>query len=83
MLKKINSQYVIIGHSDNRAEGDSDKILKDKVKYSLQNNLKVIFCIGENYKEKKNNRTMVVLNNQLKSVLYKGIKTNNLIIAYE
>ena len=83
MLKKINSQYVIIGHSDNRAEGDNNKILKDKVKYSLQNNLKVIFCIGENHKEKKNNKTMVVLNNQLKGMLYKGIKTNNLIIAYE
>ena len=83
MLKSVGATYTLVGHSDNRGEGDTDTMLKDKVKYSLQNNLKVIFCIGENHKEKINNKTMVVLNNQLKSVLYKGIKTNNLIIAYE
>ena len=28
-------------------------MLKDKVKYALKNNLKVVFCIGENKTEKK------------------------------
>ena len=83
MLKKIQTQYVIIGHSDNRAEGDNDQILKNKVKYCIQNKMKVIFCVGENLKEKKSNRTMMVLNKQLKSVLDKSININNLIIAYE
>ena len=53
MLKSVGAKYVIIGHSDNRGEGDNNKILKDKVKFALKNNLKVIFCVGENKKEKK------------------------------
>ena len=55
MLKKIGATYVIIGHSDNRAEGDTAKMLKNKVIGSLNNNLKIVFCIGENKKEKKKN----------------------------
>ena len=47
MIKSVNAKYTLIGHSDNRAEGDTDSILKDKVTFALKNNLKVIFCIGE------------------------------------
>ena len=31
MIKKIKAKYVIIGHSDNRAEGDNDDMLKKKL----------------------------------------------------
>ena len=53
MLKSVGAKYTLIGHSDNRSEGDTDIILKEKVKYALKNNLKVVFCIGENKNEKK------------------------------
>ena len=53
MLKSVGAKYVIIGHSDNRKEGDTDKILREKVRLALKNNLKVIFCIGENKSQKK------------------------------
>ena len=47
MLKSVGVKYTLIGHSDNRSEGDTDDILKEKVKLALKNNLKVVFCIGE------------------------------------
>ena len=50
-------QYTIIGHSDNRAEGETNQILKEKIKFALKNNLKVIFCIGENKLHEKNKQT--------------------------
>ena len=53
MLKNVGAKYTLVGHSDNRSEGDTNKMLKDKVKFSLKNNLKVVFCIGENKSEKK------------------------------
>ena len=53
MLRSVGAKYTLIGHSDNRGEGDTDSMLKDKVKYALKNNLKVVFCIGENKIEKK------------------------------
>ena len=83
MLRSIGAQYTLVGHSDNRGEGDTDVMLKDKVKYALKNNLKVVFCIGENKSEKKNKKTLSVLKRQLTKVLEKNFKKNNIIVAYE
>ena len=48
-------------------------MLKDKVRYALKNNLKVVFCIGENKIEKKNKKTLFVLKKQLTKVLEKNL----------
>ena len=34
-------QLTLIGHSDNRGEGDTDLMLKDKVRYAIKSNLNV------------------------------------------
>ena len=83
MLKSVGAQYTLVGHSDNRTEGDTDLMLKDKVKFALKNNLKVVFCIGENKSEKKNKKTLSVLKRQLIKVLEKNFNKNNIIVAYE
>ena len=83
MLRSVGAQYTLVGHSDNRGEGDTDLMLKDKVKYALKNNLKVVFCIGENKTEKKNKKTLSVLKRQLIKVLEKNFNKNNIIVAYE
>ena len=83
MIKNVNAQYVIVGHSDNRFEGDTDAALKSKVENSLNNKLKVVFCIGENKEHKKKNKTFVVLENQIKNVLDKKFNFRDIIVAYE
>ena len=83
MLRSVGAKYTLVGHSDNRGEGDTDSMLKDKVKYALKNNLKVVFCIGENKSEKKNKKTLSVLKKQLIKVLEKNFNKNNIIVAYE
>ena len=83
MLRSVGAQYTLVGHSDNRGEGDTDSMLKDKVKYALKNKLKVVFCIGENKSEKKNKKTLSVLKRQLVKVLEKNFNKNNIIVAYE
>ena len=83
MLRSVGAKYTLIGHSDNRGEGDTDSMLKDKVEFALKNNLKVVFCIGENKSEKKNNRTLAVIKKQLTNVLEKKFNKNNIIVAYE
>ena len=83
MLKSVGAKYTLVGHSDNRGEGDTDTMLKDKVRYALKNNLKVVFCIGENKIEKKNKKTLSVLKRQLTKVLEKKFNKNNIIVAYE
>ena len=83
MLRNVGARYTLVGHSDNRSEGDTDLMLKDKVKYALKNNLKVVFCIGENKTEKRNKKTLSVLKGQLTKVLEKKFNRNNIFVAYE
>ena len=83
MIKSIGAQYVIVGHSDNRSEGDTNIMLKNKVENSLKNKLKVVFCIGENKTEKKQKKTFQVLRKQITSVLDKKFNVKDIIIAYE
>jgi|TARA_B110000914_G_scaffold204679_1_gene199283 triosephosphate isomerase len=83
MIKSIGAQYVIIGHSDNRAEGDTNNMLKSKVENSLNNKLKVVFCIGENKEHKSSNKTFEVLESQIKSTLDKKFNFKDIIVAYE
>ena len=53
MIKKLGAKYVIIGHSENRFEGDTNKLIKQKIESALKQNLNVIFCVGETLKEKR------------------------------
>ena len=53
MLKSIGANYVILGHSENRNKGETDKLINLKIKSAIKAKLKVIFCIGETLAEKK------------------------------
>ena len=83
MLKSVGAKYTLVGHSDNRSEGDTNVMLKAKVEFALKNNLKVVFCIGENKSDKKNKKTFSVLKKQLTKVFEKKFNKNNIIVAYE
>ena len=83
MVKSVGAQYVIVGHSDNGSEGDTDIMVKNKVENSLNNKLKVVFCIGENKEHKSNNRTFEILENQIKNTLEEKFNFKNIILAYE
>ncbi len=82
LIKSAGADYVIIGHSENRSF-ESDLIINKKIISALKENLKVIFCIGETYKEKKNNITFRVLKRQISTALKNIKKINNIIFAYE
>ena len=54
MIKKLGAKYVIIGHSENRSNGETNTQINKKIHSAILSNLNVIFCIGENLFEKKN-----------------------------
>ncbi len=83
MIKKLGVNYIIIGHSENRAEGENNKIIKEKIHSALKNKFNIIFCVGENSLEKKRNKTISVLKKQLKNVLDKKYNFKRIIVAYE
>ena len=83
MIKKIGINHIIIGHSENRASGENDAIIKEKVFTALKNNLNIIFCIGENKNQKRKKLTLKVLKKQISNVLKKNYNLKKIIIAYE
>jgi len=83
MLKSVGAKYVILGHSENRQSGETDKLINLKIKSALKSGLKVIFCIGETLKEKRKRVTKKVLSRQINLGLNEIRNKNNIIIAYE
>jgi len=83
MLKEVGAKYVILGHSENRIEGDTNDVIKKKIGSALKEKLNVIFCIGETLKEKKKSRTFVILRKQIQNSIDKKYNLSKIIIAYE
>tara|TARA_B100000886_G_scaffold100666_1_gene66864 strand:- start:1814 stop:2536 length:723 start_codon:yes stop_codon:yes gene_type:complete len=83
MLKNVGAKYVILGHSENRKSGETDKLINNKIKSALKANLRVIFCIGETLKEKRKKITKRVLAKQIKIGLQKIKRKEKVLIAYE
>jgi len=83
MLKNIGAHFVIIGHSENRKKGESDKLINIKVKNALKAKLKVIFCIGETLSEKRKKKTYSILSKQIKIGLQNIQNKSNIFLAYE
>ena len=83
MIKSIGAKFVIIGHSENRSYGDTDAVINKKIKSSINNGLKVIFCFGETLNQRKKKLTNNVLFNQIKKGIFSIKKKQNIIFAYE
>ena len=86
MLKCINVEYVIIGHSERRAYfAETDETVNKKVKSALIHELKPILCVGETLKQKELGLTDEVITQQTELAL-EGLtkeQVENVIIAYE
>ncbi|MDC1463423.1 triose-phosphate isomerase [Alphaproteobacteria bacterium] len=83
MLKNAGAHFVIIGHSENRINGENDKLINLKIKSALEAKLKVIFCIGETLAEKRKRKTQSILSKQIKIGLNNIKNKSNIFIAYE
>jgi triosephosphate isomerase len=86
MLKSINVNYTIIGHSERRTyNNENDTLLKKKVDQALIHNIKPIFCCGENLDQRKSSKHFDVIEAQLNNGVFHLDKNafHNLIIAYE
>jgi len=55
MLKNLGVQYVIVGHSEKRALGETNEIVAKKIGACLKNLLTPIVCIGESSRDESGN----------------------------
>ena len=86
MLRSINVNSVIIGHSERRTLFcEDDDTIKRKIKTALDNEMKVIFCFGESLEDRKEKRHIKIISKQL-DVIMNDLKINQwdqIILAYE
>jgi len=83
-VSELGANYVILGHSEKRAAGDTDEIVNKKVKTALKNGLKVILCVGEKERDEKGAYIQVLQEQLSKSLAGVNKKfAEQVIIAYE
>jgi triosephosphate isomerase len=86
MLKSIGVNTVILGHSERRAIfHETDSIIALKVDTALKHDMRVIFCFGEELKDRQNKQHFNVVENQLRDGLFHIQKSSweNIVLAYE
>lgn len=85
-FKELGGEFVILGHSERRQYfKETNAQLNAKVKTTLKEGLKVIYCVGETLPERETNQTLSIVGTQLHQGLNDLSEANaqNLIIAYE
>lgn len=86
MLKSVGVKTVILGHSERRAYfNETDELLAQKVDAALANDMRVIFCFGEELSDRKANNHEAVVDDQIKNALFHldAAAFQNIVLAYE
>ena len=86
MLKSIGVSTVILGHSERRAYfNETDAALANKVDTALKHEMRVIFCFGEELKDRQNGQHFNVVENQLREGLFQITDKDweQIVLAYE
>ena len=86
MLKSINVEYVIIGHSERRQYfNETDETVNKKIKSAFKYGLKPIVCVGETLEQRDAGKTEEIITKQTELAL-DGLteeQVEGVIIAYE
>jgi len=86
MLKSVGVNTVILGHSERREYfNENDELLKKKVNAALENEMKLIFCFGEQLEDRELGHHFNVIQDQVKNALFhlKDNDWSSIILAYE
>ncbi len=89
-LKALGARYVILGHSERRKLGETDKLIGGKVAAALKEGSKVVLCIGEDWGVRRKGRRAAYnlikrqLTEDLRPASRDGsLQTSELLVAYE
>ena len=86
MLKSVGVNTVILGHSERRALfNETDALIADKVNTAVKHEMTVLFCFGEELKDRQSKNHFNVVENQLKDGLFHIVAKDwdKIVLAYE
>ena len=84
MLKDLGCSYVILGHSERRADhGETNELVCKKAESAHQAGLKAVICIGETLKERETGKAVDVCREQIMGSVPADSTATDTVIAYE
>jgi triosephosphate isomerase len=86
MLKSVGVNTVILGHSERRAIfHETDALIASKVDTALTHDMTVIFCFGEELKDRQSKNHFNIVENQLRDGLFhiEAKDWEKIVLAYE
>lgn len=84
MLKQSGCSYVIVGHSERRANhSETDELTRLKAESIISIGMTAIVCLGETLAEREEKKTLQCISKQLSGSLPSQFNGQNLVIAYE
>jgi triosephosphate isomerase len=84
MLADVGASYVILGHSERRADhGETDALVAAKVKAAWAAELTAVICVGETLSQRDAGETLKVIASQVAGSMPEGATAANTVIAYE
>ncbi len=84
MLADAGAEYVILGHSERRADHDEkDEDVRVKALCGLAEGLSVIICVGESLAQREAGQTLDIIGAQMVGSIPDTVNDETLVVAYE
>lgn len=84
MLKDAGAAYVILGHSERRADhGETDAVISAKARMAMNCGLRPIVCVGETLAQREKGSAQAVVQEQVFNAIPDGFAEAGGIVAYE
>lgn len=81
MIADCGAEYVIVGHSERRAGGETDNIVNAKASAAIRAGLVPIICVGETLEQREAGDAGSVVKSQLQNSVPQG--ATSYVVAYE
>jgi triosephosphate isomerase len=84
MLRAAGCSYVIVGHSERRAQhGETNALIRQKAQRACEAGLVPILCVGETQQQREAGSAIAVVSAQIAESLPEGAAKSHFVLAYE